>query len=95
MIFKFRKINLLSVSSLMPIGCTKRQFHTTLFLSNQALGGLKAQVQNIPTIEELRRKLSAQKNATEFKKEMNNPDRIIGRAYAELEEERKYEFENC
>lgn len=45
---------------------------------------------NIPTIEELRRKHMAAKNVAEFKKTIANPDRIIGRAYAELEEERRF-----
>jgi hypothetical protein len=65
-------------------------FHTTNFTQQSTIGGLKTQIQGIPTIEEIRRKHSAEKNAKEFKKEMANPDRIIGRAYAELEEERKY-----
>jgi hypothetical protein len=53
----------------------------------------KSQITGIPTIEELRRKHTAVKNAADFKKTMANPDRIIGRAYAELEEERRMKRE--
>jgi hypothetical protein len=74
--------------------CCRRQIHSSLAMSSQ-IGGLKTQVEGIPTIDELRRKLSAAKNASEFKREMSNPDRIIGRAYAELEEERKYAVFSC
>lgn len=42
------------------------------------------------SIEELRRKFNAPKNAVKVKKEISQPDRIIGRAFAEIEEENRY-----
>eukprot|EP01127_Copromyxa_protea_P001310 TRINITY_DN11334_c0_g1_i1.p1 TRINITY_DN11334_c0_g1~~TRINITY_DN11334_c0_g1_i1.p1 ORF type:complete len:167 (-),score=49.36 TRINITY_DN11334_c0_g1_i1:81-581(-) len=47
----------------------------------------------VETVEEIRRRMSAATEAQKFRRELAEPDRIIGRAYAELEEERKRKLE--
>jgi len=47
----------------------------------------------IESIEDLRRKFNAPKAALKVKKEISQPDRIIGRAYAEIEAENRDRLE--
>lgn len=44
----------------------------------------------VDSIEDVRRKVNAAKDAQLFRKQINSPDRTIGVAYAELELERRY-----
>jgi hypothetical protein len=47
-------------------------------------------VLRVETVEEIRRRVNAAQDAQKFRQQLNQPDRIIGRAFAELEEERRY-----
>lgn len=46
-------------------------------------------------MDEIRRKLYARTEAQKFRQQMSQPDRIVGRAFAELEEEKRCALRFC